>query len=116
MKNGKIVSSKIVDTNGNCHGALAGFLAEQNVYALICGGIGGGVTAFFSSRLSLKPVNELINKMNRLAAGDFKTRLKFEGSVSAHPAVMEITESFNTMAEELENTEMLRNDLRYRRC
>lgn len=70
----------------------------------------GGISTFFSSRLPLKPVNEIINKMNRLAAGDFKTRLGFGNTMSAHPAVKELTTSFNTMAEELENTELLRND------
>lgn len=70
----------------------------------------GGIITFFSSRLPLKPVNEIINKMNRLAAGDFKTRLGFGNTMSAHPAVKELTTSFNTMAEELENTELLRND------
>lgn len=39
---GKVVSSKVVDTNGSGHGALAGFLAERGVDTLICGGIGGG--------------------------------------------------------------------------
>ena len=42
IEHGKIVSAEIIDTNGSGHGALAGFLATQNVYALICGGIGGG--------------------------------------------------------------------------
>ena len=70
----------------------------------------GGVSIFFSSRLPLKPVNELINKMNRLASGDFKTRLRFGNTMSAHPAVKELTTSFNTMAEELEHTELLRSD------
>ena len=70
----------------------------------------GVIITFFSSRIPLKPVNELINKMNRLAAGDFKTRLTFGASVSSHPVGKELTQSFNTMAEELENTELLRND------
>ena len=39
---GKILSSRIVDTNGSGHGALAGFLASLGVEVLICGGIGGG--------------------------------------------------------------------------
>jgi len=39
---GKVVSSHVVDTNGTGHGALAGFLQEDGVCALICGGIGGG--------------------------------------------------------------------------
>ena len=69
----------------------------------------GGVIAFFSSRIPLKPVNEIINKMNRLAAGDFKTRLNFGNAISSHPALKELSTSFNTMAEELENTELLRS-------
>lgn len=70
----------------------------------------GAIITFFSSRIPLKPINVLINQMNRLASGDFKTRLKFGEALSSHPAVKELTESFNTMAEELENTEMLRGD------
>jgi len=70
----------------------------------------GGVIVFFSSRLPLKPINELINKMNLLASGNFKTRLQFGDTISSHPAAKELTASFNTMAEELENTELLRHD------
>ena len=39
---GKIISSEVVDTNGNGHGALAGFLQQYKVEVLICGGIGMG--------------------------------------------------------------------------
>lgn len=39
---GKVVGSRVVDTNGSGHGALAGFLQELQVDTLICGGIGGG--------------------------------------------------------------------------
>lgn len=38
----RIVSSEILDTDGNGHGALAGFLTKNQVSALICGGIGPG--------------------------------------------------------------------------
>lgn len=41
-EDGKIVSSRIVDTNGSGHGALADFLKENQVDILICGGIGAG--------------------------------------------------------------------------
>lgn len=41
-EDGKIVKSEIVDTNGQGHGALAGFLFNGGVDVLICGGIGGG--------------------------------------------------------------------------
>jgi signal transduction histidine kinase len=62
------------------------------------------------SRIMVKHVNRLIDKMNQLASGDFKTRLKFGEPICNHPTVREITESFNQMAEELEHTEMLRGD------
>ncbi len=42
VEDGKIVSSRIVDTNGSGHGALAGFLKAAEADALICGGIGMG--------------------------------------------------------------------------
>ena len=40
--NNGILSSVIVDTNGQGHEALAGFLADRGVDSVICGGIGGG--------------------------------------------------------------------------
>lgn len=42
VQNGEIVSSSVLDTNGQGHGALSAILAENKVDALICGGIGGG--------------------------------------------------------------------------
>lgn len=42
VEDGKVCGAEVVDTNGSGHGALAGFLAEQGVSVLICGGIGGG--------------------------------------------------------------------------
>jgi len=42
VEDGKIAGSEVVNTNGNGHGALAGFLKEHGVDVLICGGIGGG--------------------------------------------------------------------------
>lgn len=38
----EITASKIIDTNGTGHGALAGFLQSAQVDKLICGGIGMG--------------------------------------------------------------------------
>lgn len=42
VEDGKVVGSEVVDTNGQGHGALAGFLLGNKVDVLICGGIGGG--------------------------------------------------------------------------
>lgn len=71
--------------------------------------IGSGIS-FALGLIPLKPVNELINLMNRLAAGDFSVRARFGGAWKSHPAFNEASESFNKLAAELENTEMLRGD------
>lgn len=42
VEDGRVVRSQVVGTQGSGHGALAGFLAGNQVDALICGGIGGG--------------------------------------------------------------------------
>lgn len=42
VENGEIAARQVVDTAGCGHGALTGFLIEQKVNALICGGIGTG--------------------------------------------------------------------------
>lgn len=44
-ENGEVKASRVVDTNGSGHGALAGFLSANGVEVLICGGIGGGAQA-----------------------------------------------------------------------
>lgn len=53
---GKITASQVVSTDGNGHGALAGFLKSHNVDTLICGGIGGGArTALAEAGIQLYP-------------------------------------------------------------
>lgn len=42
IENGEVVSEGMLDSNGSGHGALATLLSENDVDALICGGIGGG--------------------------------------------------------------------------
>lgn len=54
VEDGTIVSSKVVDTNGSGHGALAGVLSALHVDTLICGGIGGGAqTALAAAGIQL---------------------------------------------------------------
>lgn len=54
VEDGKIIASQVVDTNGSGHGALAGFLADNQVDTLICGGIGGGAqTALAEAEIKL---------------------------------------------------------------
>lgn len=89
------------------------FLIDALIVVLIF--IGVSIVVVFGSvllfgKFPLKPVNQLINEMNRLAIGDFKARLHFGKVISRHKTFKEIEESFNELAEELENTEMLRSD------
>ena len=42
VEDGKILSSEVIDTNGQGHGALAALLKTIGADVLICGGIGGG--------------------------------------------------------------------------
>ena len=109
----------IVDIDGELQ------LGKVTLFMTIISLIIGGVISFFASRIPLRPVNKIINKMNRLAAGDFESQLTVESNdeigiltttfndetaMFSNPAIKEFAECFNKMAEELENTELLRND------
>jgi len=72
--------------------------------------VDGAILAAITIRFPLKPVNKISNAMNQLASGNFGARLSFKGPLEKHPTVKEFTNSFNTMASELQQTEMLRSD------
>lgn len=71
IENGEVKNAEVAPTNGSGHGALAGFLKQHGVNALICGGIGGGArTALAEAGIELYPgvsggadaaVNSLLN-------------------------------------------------------
>ena len=66
----------------------------------------GVITAAIISRIPLKPFQRLLDGMNQMAQGDYSVRLR-----TGHSAVgRKLTDSFNTLADELQNTEMLRSD------
>lgn len=62
------------------------------------------------SSFLLKPTNKLINCINLLVQGNFKVRIFFGGPLGKVSTYAELARSFNKLAEELENTEMLRGD------
>lgn len=70
----------------------------------------GLLVAAAVSKFPLKPVRDLIDGMDRLASGDFKTRVNAGKIMRRYPAFVAVSDSFNKMAEELESTEMLRSD------
>jgi len=95
----------VIDSFGDNTSAIFTLIIVGQSSILISFGI-----SFFLIKIPLKPINTLVNHMNRLAAGDFKTRLDFGRRLAKNPTFREISESFNRMAEELENTETLRGD------
>lgn len=70
----------------------------------------GFLIAILAGRFPLRPINRLITQMNRLASGDFKARIKFGKPFGKLPVLVEVADSFNKMAQELDSTEMLRSD------
>ena len=96
-------------------GVISGLDEEMDMWVIVIfmsviSLILGWVLVFFSIRIPLKPIHTLISHMNRLAMGDFETRMENKGVLSNHPAMKGISDSFNKLAEELEHTEMLRGD------
>jgi len=85
-------------------------LRQLILYIILASVILGALLSAIVSRYPLRPVYQVIEAVNRLSAGDFTTRLQFGKWLRHHPAMKELGNSFNKMAEELENTEMLRSD------
>lgn len=63
-----------------------------------------------TGKIILKPIKRIIDQLDRLASGDFKTRLHFGKPIADHPTFKQVEKSFNRAAEELDYTEMLRSD------
>lgn len=80
------------------------------LYMIVVSTVIGFIVALTSMRIPTNPLVFVIQKINQLASGNFKVRLSFKSPLSRHPVLSELSESFNRMAEELENTEMLRGD------
>lgn len=70
----------------------------------------GLVISLAVSKFPLKPIRNLIDSMDRLASGDFKTRVNAGKIMRRYPDFVEVSQSFNKMTQELESTEMLRSD------
>ena len=70
----------------------------------------GIVVAAMVSKYPLKPIRTLIDGMNRLASGDYGFRINAGAIMKWYPDYVGVVDSFNKMAEQLQNTEMLRGD------
>ena len=70
----------------------------------------GFAIALFAVKFPLKPVRTLIDGMDALGSGKFDTRVNVGAIMRRYPSFVTVAESFNRMAEELQNTELLRSD------
>ena len=96
-------------------GVIGGFNDQLSFGALLSAVfafsiVTGAVISLLIALVPLRPVNELIMHMNKLAAGDYKSRVVYTSNIGNHKVFAEIKDSLNKLAEELENTEMLRSD------
>ena len=66
----------------------------------------GALLSFLVGRIPMKPIAKLIGAIDTLASGDYNIRLP-KRKMAAYQC---LSESFNRLAEELGNTEMLRSD------
>lgn len=73
---------------------------------IVSSAITGTVLATLVNRITLKPINQLIQAVNQLAGGDFHVRIHLDLTDD----FLKLSDSFNRMAQELENTELLRSD------
>lgn len=86
----------------------------QNITIIIVTGLIsillGYAIAILTGRFSMSPFHSIVTQATRLASGDFKARIKFPRAVERIRAFKELADSFNKLAEELQNTEILRSD------
>lgn len=91
--------------------ANAGIIVVPNLGALlltiaVASIIVGTIISVFLGKIPMRPVYKLIYALNSLATGNYDTRL----SMNVPKVGKDLEESFNILAEELQNTEMLRSD------
>lgn len=88
------------------HASILGFFGIIALISLV----GGTLLTFLLGTFPLRSINRMTEGLHRLASGDYKARIvpgKILGSVRPF---RDMIDSFNTTAQELEGTEMLRSD------
>lgn len=80
------------------------------LFMVLISALVGFLVAFFSCRVPLRPFKRLIDLTNQLASGNYHVRLEFGPPIKSQPFFQELSDSFNTMAAELESAELLRTD------
>ena len=83
--------------------------SSYTVLFMVVGSAALGILAsFFGSNLILRPIRRIIRNMDQLSSGDYNARM--DVSDTKIRAFKDLSTKFNTLAEELQSTEMLRSD------
>ena len=91
VEDGKVVSSEVVGSDGQGHGALAGLLAGKGIDVLICGGIGGGGRR--ETRAGCRGVDEQVIGIDRSCVCHIDTRKTRETALVGFNANCNIIEA-----------------------
>ena len=92
--------------------SLADITVSSSFYvvaALISSAIIGSGLSVLAGKFFLRPFNDLINGMMTLSQGDYTARLEL-GSLNRLEPFRSISDGFNDMARELDNTQIMRGD------
>ena len=101
-----LIQSNLIRVVGTTSAGAARIIGYFAVFSIPI----GVIVALVAGKIPLKPVRNLIDSMDRLASGDFGTRVNVGVVMRRYPPFVDVAKSFNKMAEQLENTEMLRSD------
>lgn len=101
-----LISTDIYQPELHGYSGISMFMITISVASLLVGSVFAG----FIVRIPLKPINDMINGLNALASGDYGARLSTKRIFKKFPLFVRLTDSFNKLAEELQNTELLRSD------
>jgi len=87
---------------------LEDFIPETSVFLfiIVVNVLVGTVLAALGGDYFLRPLRRLTNAAREISEGNFKVRVPVKGSIELE----RLSESFNEMAKELDNTETLRSD------
>ena len=93
-----------VDSEGNpSSSAMIAFMAGASL-------ILGATASLLISKMPFRPIESIVDVAHRLSSGDYTARIEFSGMLANHRTLKRIEESINTLAKELQSTEMLRAD------
>jgi len=101
---GTVISASTLGVFNTVQSAFLTSVNRQMILAAIIAGVFVLVFALVQTQAIIRPVKQLVNAARRIAGGDLTQRIV----VTSADELGEMAESFNTMAMQLENQQMLR--------